>query len=182
MSDVTPGYTFTGITDPITFTKLNLLGQPTVSIGTNEVTLLNMATVGANNILLGRSDTGSGNVEAIDLTTTGLGYYTGAGGAVTQGTSKSTGVTLSKMTGAITLNNAALNSATSVAFTVTNTKVAATDVIIANLASGNTASSYTLNVDAVAVGSFNLSLRNYTGGNLSEAVVINFAVIKGVSS
>jgi hypothetical protein len=38
MANVTPGYTFTGATDPITSTKLNLLGQPTVSIGNNEVT------------------------------------------------------------------------------------------------------------------------------------------------
>lgn len=38
MPVVTPGYTFTGTTDPITYTKLNLLGQPTVTIGSNEVT------------------------------------------------------------------------------------------------------------------------------------------------
>jgi len=38
MPNVTPGYTFTGTTDPITYTKLNLLGQPTVSIGNDEVT------------------------------------------------------------------------------------------------------------------------------------------------
>lgn len=38
MANVTAGYTFTGTTDPITFTKLNLLGQPSVTIGANEVT------------------------------------------------------------------------------------------------------------------------------------------------
>jgi len=38
MANVTPGYTFTGSSDPITSTKLNLLGQPTVSIGNNEIT------------------------------------------------------------------------------------------------------------------------------------------------
>jgi len=38
MASVTPGYSFTGTTDPITYTKLNLLGQPTVSIGAGEVT------------------------------------------------------------------------------------------------------------------------------------------------
>lgn len=37
MANVTPGYTFTGTTDPITYTKLNLVGQPTVTIGSNEV-------------------------------------------------------------------------------------------------------------------------------------------------
>lgn len=38
MANVLPGYTFTGTTDPITHTKLNLLGQPTVSIGNDEIT------------------------------------------------------------------------------------------------------------------------------------------------
>jgi len=33
MANVTPGYNFTGTTDPITYTKLNLLAQPTVTIG-----------------------------------------------------------------------------------------------------------------------------------------------------
>ena len=37
MANVTPGYTFTGTTDPITYTKLNLVGQPTVTIGSNEI-------------------------------------------------------------------------------------------------------------------------------------------------
>lgn len=37
MASVTPGYNFTGTTDPITYTKLNLLAQPTVTIGAGEV-------------------------------------------------------------------------------------------------------------------------------------------------
>ena len=37
MATVTAAYTFTGTTDPITFTKLNLLGNPTVSVGNGEV-------------------------------------------------------------------------------------------------------------------------------------------------
>lgn len=37
MANVTPGYSFTGTSDPITYTKLNLLAQPTVTVGTNEV-------------------------------------------------------------------------------------------------------------------------------------------------
>jgi len=38
MANVTPGYTFTGTTDPITYTKLNLVSQPVVTIGNDEVT------------------------------------------------------------------------------------------------------------------------------------------------
>lgn len=44
MPSVTPGYTFTGPSDPITYTKLNLLGQPTVAaVGTNDVTTSTIA-------------------------------------------------------------------------------------------------------------------------------------------
>lgn len=114
--------------------------------------------------------------------TAGIGYATGAGGTVTQATNKSTGVTLDKTTGTIIMNNAALNAGISVAFTLTNSTIAATDVIIVNLKSGNTANSYTVSVDAVAAGSCSISLRNYTAGNLSEAVVLSFAVIKGVAA
>jgi hypothetical protein len=46
MPSVTPGYTFTGPTDPITYTKLNLIGQPTVAaIGTNDVTTSTIANL-----------------------------------------------------------------------------------------------------------------------------------------
>lgn len=37
MANVTPGYNFTGTTDPITYTKLNLLAQPTVTVGSGEI-------------------------------------------------------------------------------------------------------------------------------------------------
>ena len=44
MPSVTPGYTFTGTTDPITYTKLNLLAQPTVAaIAANDVTTSTIA-------------------------------------------------------------------------------------------------------------------------------------------
>jgi hypothetical protein len=181
MSSVTPGYVWTGATDPITFSKLNLAATPTVAVGTNEVTLAMMAQVSVNTIL-GRYTTGTGNVQAIDLTTQGLGFYAGAGSTVTQQTNKSTGVTISYMTGTITMNNAALNAGVAVGFTVTNTKVAATDIPIVVIKSGATADSYNVQVDAVASGSFRIQIRNHTAGNLSEAVVLSFAIIKGVAA
>ena len=110
--------------------------------------------------------------------TAGVGYATGAGGAVTQITSRTTGVTLNKTTGAITLVSAA-GSATAATFTVTNSTVAATDVIILNQKSGTDL--YDLMVTAVAAGSFNISFRT-TGGTTTEQPVFNFAVIKGVTA
>ena len=110
--------------------------------------------------------------------TAGVGYATGAGGTVTQGTSRTTGVTLNKTTGAITLFSAA-GSATAATFTVTNSTVAATDVIILNQKSGTDL--YDLMVTAVAAGSFNITFRT-TGGTTTETPVFNFAVIKGVAA
>ncbi len=112
----------------------------------------------------------------------GVGYTTGAGGTVTQATSKATGVTLNKTTGTITMNAAALAATTSVGFTLTNSLIAATDVVLVSIKSGATADSYTVTVDAVAAGSCRISLRNVTAGSLSEAVVLSFAVIKGVAA
>lgn len=110
--------------------------------------------------------------------TAGVGYATGAGGTVTQATNRTTGVTLNKTVGAITLFSAA-GSATAATFTVTNTTVAATDVIILNQKSGTDL--YDLMVTAVAAGSFNITFRT-TGGTTTETPVFNFAVIKGVAA
>ena len=114
-----------------------------------------------------------------DLRDNKAGYVTGDGGAVTQATSKSTGVTLSKKCGQITLNGAALAADTTVSFTLTNTTVAATDIIVLNHVSGGTAGSYLLNAQAAA-GSASINVRNITSGSLSEAIVIGFAIVKAV--
>ncbi len=108
-----------------------------------------------------------------------IGYVSGTGGAVTQATNKSTGVTLNKVCGAITMNGAALADAAIVNFTVTNSVVAATDVVIVNHTSAGTAGAYTVDANAVAAGSFAISVRNVSGGSLSQAIVLSFAVIKG---
>ena len=116
-----------------------------------------------------------------DLRDNKAGYVTGDGGAITQSTSKSTGVTLSKKCGQITLHNAALAADTTVSFTLTNTTVAVTDIIVLNHVSGGTAGSYLLNAQAAA-GSASINVRNITSGSLSEAIVIGFAVVKAVTS
>jgi hypothetical protein len=115
--------------------------------------------------------------------TTSIGYPTGTGGTVTQGTNKSTGVTLNKISGQITMNAATLNRNSGVSFTLTNSFIAATDVVVVNIASGATPNIYTITVDAVAAGSCVFHLHNHsTGTDLSEAVVLNFVVIKGAHS
>jgi hypothetical protein len=108
----------------------------------------------------------------------GVGYTTGAGGTVSQGGNKSTGVTLNTATGQITMQNTALAADTTVSFTLTNSNLDGTDLMVINHVSGGTAGAYVFNV-ACNTGSAVISVRNITAGSLSEALVLRFAVIKG---
>jgi nitrogen fixation/metabolism regulation signal transduction histidine kinase len=122
-------------------------------------------------------------IEAVlSSASAGIGYATGAGGTVTQATSKTTGVTLNTITGAITMNAASLGSSVEATFTVTNSTVTATDAIIVNHASGGTAGAYLVGVASVGAGSFQIVVGNVTAGSLAEAIVLRFVVIKAVSA
>ena len=233
MPSVTPGYTFTGTTDPITYTKLNLLAQPTVSaiaandvttstiandavttvkildrnvtttkiallgvtsaelaadavttakVLNNNVTLAKIVAAAGNNTFLARSTASGGNYEALDTTTTGLGFYTGAGGTVTQLTTKATAFTLNNMCGQITTAADSLAHSTTVSATWTNSKIAATDVVIINHKSGGTIGAYIFNVSCGAGTATLYITNNQTSGTLSEGLVLSFVVIKGVTS
>ena len=104
------------------------------------------------------------------------------GGTVTQATSKATGVTLNKASGQITMNNAQLNAGVEVTFAVTNSEIAATDVVVVNHGSAGTAGSYLAQANTIAAGSFAITVTNASAGNLSEAIVLNFVALKGASS
>ena len=107
-----------------------------------------------------------------------IGYSAAGQTAVTQLTSKSTGVTVNTSAGQITMNAASLAATTNVTFTLTNSLLSAKDVIIVNVASANaTAGAYNCWVSSMLAGSATITLRNITAGSLSEAVVINFAII-----
>ena len=110
-----------------------------------------------------------------------FGYGSGAGGAQTQATNKSTGVTLNARCGQITMNAANLVADTAVSFTLTNSQIAATDLIIINHAAGGTTGAYLFAARAAA-GSATITVRNVTAGDLAEAVVIAFAIIKATTS
>ena len=110
-----------------------------------------------------------------------FGYGSGAGGTVTQATNKSTGVTLNTRCGQITMNNANLATGTAVTFTLTNSQIAATDILLMNHVSGGTLGNYSF-VARCAAGSATISVRNVSGGDLAEAVVIGFAVIKATTA
>lgn len=149
-----------------------------ISSGTNEN--LTIDAKGSGTISL--NATGTGNVTSprgiVSTGTAGIGYATGAGGAVEQASSRTTGVTVNKTAGAITLVSAA-GSTSPASFTVTNSTVAATDVVILSQKSGTDI--YDLSVSAVAAGSFRITF-NTKSGTTTEQPVINFAVIKAVAA
>lgn len=148
-----------------------VLAQNTTSPAATD--LVKLSRVDAN---------GVGTNGAVSVATlfnvAGVGYAAGGGGAVTQITSRTTGVTLNTLAGAITLVSAA-GSTTAASFTVTNSKVAATDVIVINQKSGTDL--YTIDITAVAAGSFQVTF-NTKSGTTTETPVFNFAVLKGAAS
>jgi hypothetical protein len=109
-----------------------------------------------------------------------IGYSAAAQGAVTQLTDKSTGVTLNKSAGRITMHNAALAGGAVASFILTNSMISAKDTIIVNVGSnttGSAAGAYTTYISYMSAGTALISLRNLSATSYSEAVVINFTVI-----
>lgn len=113
--------------------------------------------------------------------TAGIGYATGAGGAVTQLTNKATGVTTNTVTGTITMNNVSLAADTTVSFTLTNSAIAATDAVIVLHESAGTLGAYSF-ASTAAAGSAVIAVHNNTPGALGEAIVLRFVVIKSVNA
>lgn len=120
------------------------------------------------------------------LTSVGAtGYGTGAGGTVTQATNRTTGVTLNKLCGTITTNNASLAAEAGATFVVTNSTVAIGDTVVLSIQSGPNGGNTAVNVVAVAAGSFSIQVSNNNvaaGTAETGAILINFAVLKAVSA
>lgn len=114
-----------------------------------------------------------------------FGYATGAGSTVTQTTSRATGVTINSLSGAITTDTTSLAAEASAVFVVTNNKVEIGDVVVLSVRSGQVALNTQCSVTAVAAGSFSITVVNNNaaaGTAETGAIVINFAIIKAVSS
>jgi len=155
-------------------TAVNGLGSGTFTLATPVLGAASATSISSGSL------TSTGAIASTG--TQGVGYGVGAGSTVTQATNKSTGVTINKICGQITMNGAALAAAAEVMFTVTNSTIASTDVVIVNHASGGTAGSYLVGISNIASGSFNISVANLSTGSKSEAIILNYAIIKSVSA
>lgn len=120
------------------------------------------------------------------LATQSLGFTTGGGGAVTQTGSRTTGVTLHKPTGAITLFAGSLGGHDADEFTLTNSAIGANDVVLACIKDGcaeTTRKYYQVHVVKVSAGSCVISIGNIDNATIpssgTESPIIQFTVIKG---
>jgi hypothetical protein len=115
----------------------------------------------------------------------GIGYATGAGGAVTQITSRTTGVTVNAICGQITTDTSSLAGLATAKFTVTNSAVAIGDTVVVSQQSGSNSGGTFVHVSTVAAGSFQMAVANNNaaaGTAETGAIIINFAVIKAVAA
>ena len=209
------GVVFTGSFSGLTLVESDTLATSAADAGVN----LNGNTLGADgtdtDIDINITPKGTGEVNipkvdiddgAIDGTTIGAssvatirgttvlatqasGYTTGAGGTITQLTSRTTGVTLNQACGEITLVAGTLAGHEADEFTLTNSEIAASDVVIVNIKSGAAAGTrkyYTIGVTSVSAGSCTITIGNNDNGSLpaagTDTLVLSFAVIKGVTS
>lgn len=171
---VAPSYFFNSASTITTAATVAISGAPTAG---SNATITNAYALWVE---AGRSQFGGAVLSS--SSSAGIGYSTGAGGTVTQATSKSTAVTINTICGQITMNNAALGGSTAVSFTVNNSSVASSDTIVVNIQSGAAANAYLLTILSVSAGAFAILVYNLSGGSRSEALVLNYSVIKAVTA
>lgn len=102
--------------------------------------------------------------------------------AVTQLTNITTGVTCNAYSGVITTVSQTVAAGAEAEFTVTNNKVAATDIIVPVIKTHTSQGSFHVGVSQVAAGSFKLQLSNMhatLAGN--NVLVISFIVLKAAA-
>lgn len=188
--DVSPAVSFSGsnVNAAIWSSRYSSMGGDLVfgtQLAAGGIPTEKMRISEAGNVTIAAPTSGTaltvvGNV-AVTGTAGTLGYGTGAGGSVTQATSKATSVTLNKASGTIIMNNAALASGASVSFVCNNSLYNNNGDTITYILSGATSGTgnYQVYILGGASGSFTIKLTNITGGSLSDNININFNIIKG---
>jgi hypothetical protein len=180
---------------------VNLNGNTLAADGTDTNIDINITPKGTGEVNLPKVDIDSGVIDGTSvgattastvrgttvLATQAVGYTTGAGGTVTQLTSRTTGVTLNKASGAITLFAAAIAGHEADEFTLTNSEIGANDVVALCIKSGCAAGTrkyYQTHVVETAAGSCVISVGNIDNASVpsvgTDTPVLQFVVIKGV--
>lgn len=114
-----------------------------------------------------------------------FGYTTKQGAAVTQITSRATGVTCNAMCGTITTDTTSLAAEASAKFIVTNSFVKVGDVVMLCQQSGAIALNTQVEVVLITAGAFTINVINNnvaSGTAETGAILINFAIVRAVSA
>lgn len=156
----------------------NLRNAVTDETGTGALVFANTPTLVTPNI---GAATGTSLAVTGAITSSGgkIGYETGAGGTVTQTTSRTTGVTLNELTGNITLFTTTLAANTAQTFTLTNSFIEANDMVLVQQIAGSMGRY--LCAATPSAGSAAITIRNNSAtATVSEAPVLKFMVFKAV--
>lgn len=173
-------------TDDIRVT-LNVAGAQKIPRLATPLCIAAFALMNAGGVMGGYIDQVTGGLVAplgvlSTSSTLGVGYGTGAGGAVTQITSSATGVTLNKVCGQITTVALSTAAGAEERFTVTNSAVAATDTIDVGTTYAG-AGTPMLGVMNIGAGTFDIVVTNlHASAALNALMVINFGVNKRVAA
>ncbi|ANS04549.1 hypothetical protein [uncultured Mediterranean phage] len=177
---------------------LSVTNGPSVTITHENGGFVDIATSGSSGYLRMRGSTalessasaltlnggGLATLSLLSAVTANSTFTLTDGGTVTQATNHGTGVTLNTNSGQITLASVDLAAGAEATFTVTNSVVAATDVVIVNVSDDQDAGTLLVTVDDVGAGVFDIVLTNVhasaAAGN--GGTVVNFVVIGGASS
>lgn len=178
----------------------NLSGNTLAADGTNIDIDINITPKGMGEVNISKVDIDNGTVDGTTVgattaasvrgttveATTSIGYPTGTGGTVTQSTSRTTGVTLNKITGEIVLFATTIAGHDADEFTLTNSTIGVNDVFVLSIKSGVAAGTrkyYQVHVVSVAAGSCVISVGNIDSAAIptsgADAPVIQFVVLKG---
>ena len=178
----------------------NLNGNTLAADGTDTNIDINITPKGTGEVNISKVDIDGGAIDGTTVgattaasvkgttveATTSIGYPTGTGGTVTQGTSRTTGVTLNKITGEIVLFATTIGGHDADEFTLTNSTIGANDVFVLSIKSGVAAATrkyYQVHVVSVAAGSCVISVGNIDNAAIpttgTDAPVIQFVVLKG---
>jgi hypothetical protein len=125
------------------------------------------------------SVTSSGKIVSTSPTA-GIGYATGAGGAVT--TVSSAG-TINKVCGAITLDGATMAAWSQRFYTITNNQIITTKEVISLTMVGGTSGYFSFVPYITAAGAFVIAVTNHTSvQHAISGVVVDFAIIRNVNA
>jgi hypothetical protein len=165
----------------ITNTPAGGIAATTVQSALNELDTEKLSITSAGTMAFQNANNVAITGGSVTTGTGAIGYSAGNGGTVTQTTDKGTGVVLNELSGEITMDAAALGAGAIVSFPVTNSTVAATDVVICNHVTAGTIGAYTVTGECSS-SAVDIYVRNNTAGVLSEPIVIRFAVFKAATS